>query len=790
MITDKYYRIRAFAFFCLYPLLGSAQPALDIAGPPGSGLFGSSVTLLPNGNFVVTDPGFDLTNPAVSNVGAVYLYRPDATLISRLTGMAANDAVGTAVVALSNGNFVVQSHAWRGARGAVTWGSANTGVAGTVSASNSLVGAVAGDQVGLYGITLLSNGHYVVRSDAWDGAVVDAGAVSWGNGNGGTQGVVSASNSLIGANAYDRIGDGGVTALSNGNYLVRSSNWDAPGPLRDAGAVSWGNGATGTVGVVSAGNSLVGTSVDDKVGERRIGIGGITVLSNGNYVVNSPRWRATNPVVQFAGAVTWGSGNSGTMGVISASNSLVGGTQSDAVGSDGVTALSNGNYVVSTTNWHATNVPSAGAVTWCNGSTATVGLVSADNSLIGASGNDFVGLNGVTALSNGNYVVRSLQWDASPSARDVGAVTWGSGIDGTVGLVSSSNSLVGTTTSELTGIGGITPLSNGNYVVATTFWGEGRGALTWGNGAGGIVGVVSEVNSLVGAGPGDNVSFGGVTALSNGNYVVASTSWDMPEPVVENVGAVTWGNGGVGTTGIVSSSNSLIGTRKNDFVGGGGITALRNGHYTVASRYWDAGNVADVGAVSWGNGATGAVGVVGAHNSLVGTRVDDLVGIGGVTALSNGNYVVRSLHWDLSLALIDAGAVSWGNGNGGSIGRVSPSNSLVGTAAQDLAGGAGITALGDGNYVVHTRHWDAATPLAADAGAITFGSGSAGGTVGPISSENSILGTAAGGGGNQVFAYDVVRKRLIIGRRSDNIVTILSGLVASGAKTRPKNAAN
>jgi hypothetical protein len=32
---------------------------VDIAGPAGSGQFGTSVTILPNGNFVVTDPSYD-----------------------------------------------------------------------------------------------------------------------------------------------------------------------------------------------------------------------------------------------------------------------------------------------------------------------------------------------------------------------------------------------------------------------------------------------------------------------------------------------------------------------------------------------------------------------------------------------------------------------------------------------------------------------------------------------------------------------------------------------------------
>ena len=44
-----------------------------------------------------------------------------------------------------------------------TWGSGTTGVSGAVSAANSLVGTTANDFVGSFGVTALSNGNYVVR---------------------------------------------------------------------------------------------------------------------------------------------------------------------------------------------------------------------------------------------------------------------------------------------------------------------------------------------------------------------------------------------------------------------------------------------------------------------------------------------------------------------------------------------------------------------------------------------------------------------------------------------------
>src|SRR5450631_516498 len=117
---------------------------VDIQGPLGSVAFGTSVTALSNGNFVVTDP-----NGPVSAIGAVYLYSPSGTLISTLTGSSTNDHIGSGgVVVVVGGNFVVQSPQWNNVgaagAGAVTWVNGSTGLSGVISTSNSLVGTTTG----------------------------------------------------------------------------------------------------------------------------------------------------------------------------------------------------------------------------------------------------------------------------------------------------------------------------------------------------------------------------------------------------------------------------------------------------------------------------------------------------------------------------------------------------------------------------------------------------------------------------------------------------------------------
>ncbi len=568
----------------------------DINGPTGSGMFGTTVTALPNGNFVVTDPTYSIPSGA-ANVGAVYLY-DGATLavISTLTGGTASDNVGNSgVIALTNGNYVVASRNWDNPSpaianvGAVTWCSATTGCNGLVASSNSLIGGTANDGVGnvvVGSVTALTNGNYVVISPFWDnptGSIVDVGAATWGNGNGGTVGTVTSSNSLIGGTASDQVGSSGVTALTNGNFVVASPNWDN-GATADVGAATWGNGNGGTVGPVSSGNSLIGGTASDQVGGS-----GVTALTNGNYVVRSPNW--DNGATANVGAVTWGNGAGGTVGPVTSGNSLIGGTASDRVGESvlspaGVTALTNGNYVVTSSNWDNGATADVGAVTWGNGTGGTVGPVTSGNSLIGGTAGDQLGDFGVTALTNGNYVARSSSWDnPAGSVSNVGAVTWGNGAGGTVGPVTSGNSLIGGTANDKVGcdlvVGGFTVLTNGNYVVRSSNWDNPTGAIvdagavTWGNGTGGTVGLVTPSNSLIGGTASDNIGNGGVTALTNGNYVAQSNNWDNPAGSIVNARAITFGNRIGGTIGLITSANSVLGTVANG-ISGFSFDALRN----------------------------------------------------------------------------------------------------------------------------------------------------------------------------------------------------------------------
>ena len=206
--------------------------------PTAAGLFGGTTLALSTGNVVVTARN---DNFGGTQAGAVYLFnQTTGALISSLTGSTAFDRVGNlGITALTSGNYVINSGNWSNRKGAATWGSGTTGVSGAVSAANSLVGSAIGDAVGNAGITALTNGNYVVASSNWSDK---QGAATWGNGATGIRGTISTANSLVGESADDQVGTG-VTALSNGNYVVGSAFWSD-----NKGAATWGNGATGIRG--------------------------------------------------------------------------------------------------------------------------------------------------------------------------------------------------------------------------------------------------------------------------------------------------------------------------------------------------------------------------------------------------------------------------------------------------------------------------------------------------------------------------------------------------------------
>ncbi|SDE11928.1 Por secretion system C-terminal sorting domain-containing protein [Dyadobacter soli] len=639
-----------------------AQPK-DIPGPAGSIGFGANITVLTNGNYVVTSPSY--SEGQTYELGAVYLMNGKThEQISMLKGVRAQDRIGDEIYALPNGNFVVVSHAMKNASGrvigAVTWGSGTTGVSGQVTVANSIIGTNENQLAQLKCITVLPSGNFVIAWPGWhNGAVQFAGAATWVNGDMGISGTVSDQNSLVGTTINASISKLGITVLTNGNYVVGSPGW-----------ATWADQNSGVTGAATTSNSLSSGGI-------------VTALRNGNYVVASPNW--DNGGVTRVGAVTWANGATGLTGNVSAANSIIGSKANDQVGLGSAVALSNGNYVFASPNWDDDVIVNAGAVTWVGGAAASTGVVSRANSLYGTHVDDQVGYFPPIGLTNGNYVTAAPFWDHN-AVQNVGAVTWGKGATGTFGPVSESNSLYGTVMDDRIG-NSLVPLGNGHYVVGSPGCSVNgvshSGAVTWGNGTSGITGPISASNSLYGGSPGDQIGYdsgyGEIVPLTNGNYVVSSLSWHGSSG---SVGALTWGNGTAGTSGVISSSNSLI-NLTNYYIETvhSKVTPLTNGNFVFATQWWTDNDPVNphFGAIVWGNGNGGLTGTLNASNALLIPNNNQPVYLPGITitALPDGNYVASNVLYYPPAASFLGGAATWLNGFVETIGEINECNSII-----------------------------------------------------------------------------------------------------------------
>jgi len=730
--------------------VAAAISTIDLDTPAGATAFGTEVVVLSNGNFVVRDLD-------VGARGAVRLYDGATnTLISTLRGSAPDDMIGAdGIIEVGDGNFIVSSPYWdngmANSAGAVTWVNGTTGLDGTVSPANSLVGTSPNDSLGAYAISVLANGNYVVPVPTW--GPTNIGAITWSDGSHGVTGPISAANSLIGSHTDD------LTALrlvelTNSNIVATAPNWDSTAAT-DVGAATWINGATGTTGIISAANSLVGTTANDYVGSNTL-----QPLTNGNYVVDSPFW--DSPTAADAGAATWGDGAHGTSGDVSVANSLIGQSPGDVIGNAGVRPLANGNYVVGSNQWHNGVIPAAGAATWGDGASGTNGVVSDANSIHGTYLGDGVGE--VFELTNGNYVVSGPTLSL-PTKAAVGAAMWASGSGPTAATMDETNSIVGATAGDHLGQQ-VIALTNGNYVVMSRWQTSGVdvGATTWAPGDGPSVFSVNPTNSLVYSHAGDWASIE-VVPLTNGNYIVAAPNWAKGGAM--KAGAVTWGSGTSGATGVVSEMNSVVGDNPEDRIGLRTV-ALPNGNALIASVQFDSGMTINVGMVRVISGSGPTVGAVNSTNSLLGSHDDDNVGA-SIEVLADGNAVISEPLWDNG-GLADAGAVTWISAIGATAGRVSSVNSIVGSNAGDSVGGSHSELLPDGAFVFESAGVDVAGN--ADAGAVTYVD--PGGLVGTLSPSNSVFGAQPMQGGDMSTSRQYTKAHgVVVGRQIDNKVTLM-----------------
>lgn len=89
------------------------------------------------------------------------------------------------------------------------------------------------------------------------------------------------------------------------------------------------------------------------------------------------------------------------------------------------------------------------AVGFCPAAIGCVGEHDTSNSLVGNDADDGVGADFPFVQPDGSYIVLSPSWDDPQGAANVGAATLGNGIRGAVGVISAENSVVGSVANDV-----------------------------------------------------------------------------------------------------------------------------------------------------------------------------------------------------------------------------------------------------------------------------------------------------------------------------------------------------
>ncbi|MFN8534101.1 MAG: hypothetical protein U0556_11200 [Dehalococcoidia bacterium] len=573
---------------------------LRSGGAPGD-RFGQTVVPLPNGRVAVSAPGDDIGAP---DGGAAYLYNGlTGALVSVVTGSHISDTVGLFFTVLQTGNFVVQNPEWNGARGAVTFVDAATGLGGIVSSANSLIGQAPGEGVGSGFLTTIGADRYGVSTFKWSAS---RGAVTIGSSLTGITGTVSAANSVVGTAPSDDVGMFGFSphpALGPNVIAISSPYWNL-----QRGAITVLDAVPGMTGTVSVANSIIGAGPGDQVGfsfAQSVG------PDERSLLVVTPRWNGNRGAATFVVTPTLP-----VSLVVTTTNSLVGSLPGDGILTS-ATTVGDGNVLVRWANWNG----GRGAVTWVDGKLGLTGTVSNSNSFVGETIGDRVG-SGVSLLGSDRYLLLDSAWNGGR-----GAVTIAPSNAPFTGVHTTTNSLMGTNPSDRVGLFA-TSLANGNVIIRSPSWNANRGAVTFVLSSTAVLaGQINSANSLVGDDPNDLI---GVSVNEIGqNYAVISGG---------NLAAVTIGSSASGVAGVKSLANSFV---ASDLADGQFVFADQISGTQALARLpgWNGGR----GAIAFFDAVPGVTGSVSTNNSIVGSLPGDRVGeglriVGGVPVSYSGRW--------------------------------------------------------------------------------------------------------------------------------------------------------
>ena len=582
------------------------QNPADFFGDFSSGVSGF-IKQLKNGNIIFSAPQFTSQNGSINNGGGIFLLDSNGSEIARFEGATTGDLFGYhypeidpgAILELSNGNIVVASFAetiegnsfagslryingetgdlishYKGTQafeflgdhqllqglenGNFVFSSPSSGT-GYISIINGVDGSEitrfsgdsAGDKLG-YRLIRLENGNILVAS-------------LYENVNGvtraGTVRVINAQTSTIsdpvaGDDNDDRFGEYPVTPFSNGNFAFINGQDDI-GAVTDAGSAIFVNGSTGEE--ISRFNGDVEDDFEDA---------NIYELENGNFVISLPK--------DDIGAVVDG----GTVILVNGSTGqeisrVSGETSGDLLGSNGITPLAGGHYIIASEEDDVGGNVDVGSAILIHGQSGNT-----LETFQGTLADDYLNMY-VQALKNGNFILGLSANDVLGNA-DAGSVLYVNGLTGTV-----ISRLDGDNAYDLFN-GPAYELPSGNFVLDffsdTIGTDTDIGSVRLINAADG-----SQINQLSGQVAGEKFGEYGVETLLNGDFLVLA--------VLDTVGAATSAGSVVyvdGTTG--SEVSRVSGDNNNDRIGLSGVTVLENS-YIIRSRSDDVFGVTDAGSI-------------------------------------------------------------------------------------------------------------------------------------------------------------------------------------------------
>lgn len=369
-------------------------------------------------------------------------------------------------------------------------------------------------------------------------------------------------------------------------------------------------------------------SIVDSTSEDFSGFGTKSLrLANGNIVVHKFQNNS------FA--------NAGTISVYNPDasvllNTIVGDAIDDRLGSDGLMALPNGNFLIISSEDDVSGLTDAGSVILASSDGSVLATIAGDQS------GDNIGSDGIRLLENGNFTVRSRMDDVG-AVVDAGSVML---IDSETGNVIATIS--GDTAAANFSNAGIFPLTNGNFVISSTVDDVGGvddvGSVKLINGSTGSI-----ISSIEGDQLEDNLGSGGIATLNNGNFVISS--WRDDVAGIQNAGSVKLVNGATG-----SVIASIDGDDVEDYFGQRAVLVLSNQNFVIANPNDDIGGLIDAGSVKIINGITGAI-----LASIDGDQSSDFLGYNGVfdglpAGGSDGSFVIFSEFDDVG-SLINAGSI-------------------------------------------------------------------------------------------------------------------------------------